>query len=62
MAGPVLDKKKDARYHVIAATNEWAAFVQAMMAEASNSPTSRGQRDAQRKRETTYAHGQLGGH
>lgn len=62
MASEPLDKKKDATYHAIAATAEWATFVNAMLDEASNSVAQRAQRAAQRKRETTYSKGQQGGH
>jgi hypothetical protein len=36
MAAPPLDKKKDAVYHVLKVTDEWANFVDAMVAEATN--------------------------
>lgn len=62
MASVPLNKKKDARYHVVAVTNEWAAFVQSMMDVATNSVASRVRDAQQRKRETTYARGELGGH
>jgi hypothetical protein len=62
MATAPLDKLKDARYHAIKATEEWANFVNAEMANATNSPVARAARDAQRQRETTYSRGQLGGH
>lgn len=50
MAGQPLDKLKDARYHTIAVTDEWAAFVQTMMDAASNAAASRVRDSAQRKR------------
>lgn len=62
MASVPLDRKKDARYHAIAATNEWAAFVQSMMDLATNSVASRVRDAEQRKRETTYARNEMGGH
>jgi hypothetical protein len=36
MAAPPLDKKKDAAYHVLKVTDEWANFVDAMVQEATN--------------------------
>lgn len=62
MAPTSSGKKKDAQYHVVQATVEWAAFVKAMLDEATNSVDERARKEAERKRETTYAQGELGGH
>lgn len=62
MAPTPSDKAKDAHYHVVQATVEWAAFAKAMLDEATNSVDERSRKDEQRKRETTYARDELGGH
>jgi hypothetical protein len=62
MATRPLDQKKDARYHAIAATEKWAAFVQATQAELVRTIDQRKREVAERKRETTYARGELGRH
>jgi hypothetical protein len=62
MANVPLDKKKDATYHVLKATDEWANFVDAMVQEATNTVGQRARVVASRKRATTYARDELGGH
>jgi len=62
MAGPPLDKKKDARYHAVLATAKWAEYVAATHAEITRTAAQRKTEVAERKRETTYARGTLGGH
>jgi hypothetical protein len=62
MAAPPLDKKKDAAYHVLKVTDEWANFVDAMVQEATNTVGQRGQVVTSRKRATTYARDEMGGH
>lgn len=61
MAGPPLTKARKAHYHVVKATALWAAFRAAEQAEAFRSADARARQVAQRKRETTYARGELGG-
>jgi hypothetical protein len=36
MASPPLDKKKDAQYHAVTATERWADFVEATIGEAQD--------------------------
>jgi hypothetical protein len=62
MAGPPLDRKKDATYHAIATTAEWVKFVAALKATVERSVAARLRADAERQRETTYARGVEGGH
>lgn len=62
MAGPPLDKRKDARYHVTRTTERWAQFVAALRDTATRSGAQRAAQVAQRNRETTYARHELGGH
>jgi hypothetical protein len=62
MAAGQLDKKKDAQYHVLQVTDEWANFVDAMVQEATNTVSERARVVASRKRATTYARNELGGH
>lgn len=62
MSGPPLDRRKDAHYHAIAATQRWSEFVAALRARAVTPADHRQAEDAQRRRETTYARGVLGGH
>ena len=62
MAGAQLSTTKDATYHAIKATEEWANFILGMNATISRSLAQRQRRDAERKRETTYARGVEGGH
>lgn len=62
MATAPNDRARDAHYHPVKATAAFAAFTKAVQAQAANTPGWRARRDAQRKRETTYARGGLGGH
>jgi hypothetical protein len=62
MAPQPLDKMKDAQYHAIAATERWLDFVTGQGAPTPKTAAARQREDAQRKRETTYARGELGGH
>ena len=50
----------NAHYHPIKVTQKWAAFVAVMGSEAKASAERRKARDAQRRRETTYARDELG--
>jgi hypothetical protein len=50
----------NAHYHPIKVTQKWAAFVTAMGTEAKTSAERRKAREAQRRRETTYARDELG--
>lgn len=61
MATP-LSRKKDAHYHALKATQEWAKFRDAMAETVKRAAAERAARERQRERETTYARGQLGGH
>lgn len=61
MAGPPLTKAKKAHYHAVKATEKWSEFVAALQAEAFRTADQRARQVAQRKRETTYARGELGG-
>jgi hypothetical protein len=60
---PTVDTNRlhDAHYHPIKVTQAWAAFVALMGGEAQATIAKRKARDAQRRRETTYARGELGG-
>lgn len=62
MASPQTPGPKDARYHAVAATAEWATFMAGVQQHVERSAAERKRRDDERKRETTYAHGELGGH
>ena len=55
-------RAKDALYHAQVATANWAAFVAALQPLAVRSTDARLRANAQRKRDTTYARGTLGGH
>jgi hypothetical protein len=50
----------NAHYHPMKVTQAWAAFVTAMGTEAKASAAKRKAREAQRRRETTYARDELG--
>lgn len=60
--GNLVNLLRDAHYHPIRATQAWQDFVAAMQSVAKDPVTDRLAADAQRKRETTYARGELGGH
>lgn len=62
MASVPNDKARDAHYHPVKATARWAEFITGTQAVMTNSADKRAAREAQRKRETTYARGELGGH
>lgn len=62
MASVPNDRARDAHYHPVKATALWAEFAKASQDEATNSADARARREAQRKRETTYARGEPGGH
>lgn len=51
---------KKAHYHAVAATATYAAYVKGVQAVATNTAAARARRDAEAKRETTYARGTLG--
>jgi hypothetical protein len=55
-------KTRDAHYHVVKSTAHWAAFIAALGAVTVNTQAARERKLAERKRETTYAHGTTGGH
>jgi hypothetical protein len=59
--GALVNLKKDAHYHPIAASAKWAEFVQAMQVAAVDPADERAARSEQRERETTYARGTTGG-
>ena len=62
MGSPLSSGAKTAQYHAVKATEEWAAFVAGMLDDVTRSQAQRQRRDEERKRETTYAQGELGGH
>ena len=55
-------KAKDAHYHAVAATAKWSAFVAQERTDLRRSAAQRAREVRERKRETTYARGELGGH
>jgi hypothetical protein len=57
MASPQTPATGTARYHAVAATAEWAAFMAGVAADVVRTKAERERRDAERKRETTYARG-----
>lgn len=59
-ANPAL-RARNAHYHPVKTTAQWAAFVAALEAAVHNSADRRAREVAQRKRETTYARGTTGG-
>lgn len=61
MATPPLDKKKDAAYHIIQATDQWATFVNAMMDEATSTIAARTKMQALSEQASTYANDLSGG-
>lgn len=52
----------NARYHAVAATALWADFVAGLAGTVVRSLPERLRADNERKRETTYARGELGRH
>lgn len=62
MSNPVVPSPKDARYHAIKPTATWKAFQDGMATDVRRSADARAAREAKRRRETTYARGELGGH
>lgn len=61
MAGSTMPHRNDAHYHAIRLTETWRQFEAAMRAKARDPATQREAEDAKRRRETTYARGELGG-
>ncbi len=61
MATTQTNKAHGAHYHPIKVTKAWAAFVAAMGDEATATAAKRLRRQRERKAETTYARGELGG-
>jgi hypothetical protein len=57
MTTPTPHPLHNAHYHPNKVTAAWAAFVAAVGGEAKAVATRRAQREAQRRRETTYARG-----
>ena len=57
MTTPTPHPLHNAHYHPHKVTAAWAAFVAAVGSEAKAVATRRAQREAQRKRETTYSRG-----
>jgi len=55
-------RAKDAHYHAIKATAKWSAFVTEESANLRRSAAQRAREVRERKRETTYSRGELGGH
>jgi len=53
---------RDAHYHLLAATELWAAFEAGMQADLIRDAAERARKRAERRRETTYERGELGGH
>lgn len=62
MSNATVPNPKDAQYHAIKPTETWATFQAAMAERLTRTAAQRARRDAERKRETTYARGELGGH
>ena len=60
---PTVDTNRlhDAHYHPIKVTRAWAAFMAGMGDDVTATVAERKARDAQRRRETTYARDELGG-
>lgn len=53
---------KDAHYHPVAVTAKFAAWLAGIANVETNSAAKKAREDAQRRRETTYARGELGRH
>jgi hypothetical protein len=62
MANVPHDQARDAHYHPVKSTEQWAAFVKALAAVTVDPAAVRARKLAERKRETTYARGQEGRH
>lgn len=62
MGSPLSSGAKTAQYHAVKATEEWANFVAGMTDDVTRSQAQRQRRDEERKKETTYARDELGGH
>jgi hypothetical protein len=62
LSNATVPNPKDAQYHAVKPTASWRDFQAAMAAKLDKTAAQRAARDAQRKRETTYARGELGGH
>ena len=60
--GEMVNLVRDAHTHPIKASEKWLEFMNAMNAVAEESVAERQARDAEKKRETDYARGVLGGH
>lgn len=59
---PLSSGARTAQYHAVKATEEWANFVAGMLDDVTRAQAQRVRRDEERKKETTYARGELGGH
>ena len=59
---PLSSGAKTAQYHAVKVTEEWANFVAGMQDDVTRAQAQRQRRDEERKRETTYARDELGGH
>jgi hypothetical protein len=55
MASPPLDKKKDAQYHIILATEQWAGFVNTMLDEAASTIATRARMQARTAQANSYS-------
>jgi uncharacterized small protein (DUF1192 family) len=62
MGSPPLSGARTAQYHAVAATEKWQAFIAGLASDITRTQAERQRRDDERKRETTYARGELGGH
>ena len=60
--GNTVNLLRDAHTHPIKASEAWLEFMGAMNALATDSVDERQARDGEKKRETDYARGVLGGH
>lgn len=61
MAAGQLDKKKDTQHHILALTDQWAAFVDAAVAEATAVVGERQRAQAQPLRSNSPTQNQPGG-
>jgi hypothetical protein len=55
-------KAKNAHYHAVKATAKWKGFVSELQGDLRRTAAQRAREVNERKRETTYARGDLGGH
>lgn len=62
MGSPPSSGAKTAQYHAVKATERWAEFVAGLTDNVKRAADQRVRRDNERKRETTYARHELGGH